>query len=396
MSRRNSPPSHPTTLPTGITKQDKPSHKAARRTGGSTRHPILMAHNDTETQHQSPHLTIAHSTPHHLHNLRRHKDRATNPSHATATSRSVDDTLAHPPKDNGRHHLLPTHRHRTGQSTPPDAPIVDYIHELPQLYPYDSESEHDSATCIDSDLYTLYSDAEDEPPNTIIDTGKNITSPCNNDNQQPNTPNPILAPLDIEGLAHVSDRCQQGLHKNSYVGDVMCLPKDVRMTRIYFQNVNGITLTGPSTWSEICAHVRDMEVDITLLAEHKLDTKQPKVMNKLYEEARKTFGLSSFSINAASTEIKSPTMYKPGGVLSLVTSSVKGRTLTSELDQHGRLLINHISSKWRTTDHYYRYIPSCCSRSTTSGPHHLCHPTVRRLHKGGTTQSHPSVETSCG
>ena len=78
-----------------------------------------------------------------------------------------------------------------------------------------------------------------------------------------------------------------------------------------------------------------MEVNIALLAEHKLDTGQPKVMHKLYEEARKTFGLSSFTINAASTEIESPTMYKPGGVLSLVTGGVKGRTLTSELDHYG-------------------------------------------------------------
>ena len=116
----------------------------------------------------------------------------------------------------------------------------------------------------------------------------------------------------------------------------MGLPKDATTTQIYFQNINGITLTDPGNWSNICEHVCDMEVDIALLAEHKLDTTQPRVMNRLYDEAQKTLGRGCFSINAASTEIASPTMYKPGGVLSLVTGGVKGRILKADRDPYGR------------------------------------------------------------
>lgn len=69
---------------------------------------------------------------------------------------------------------------------------------------------------------------------------------------------------------------------NFGIGDPMTLPKSHMITRIYFQNVNGITLTTPGTWDVTCEHIRDMEVDVALFAEHKLDTTQPQVTKKLY------------------------------------------------------------------------------------------------------------------
>ena len=79
-----------------------------------------------------------------------------------------------------------------------------------------------------------------------------------------------------------------------------------------------------------------MEVDVALLAEHKLDTTQPKVLGRLYEEARNIFCLGSFTINVAATDIETPTPYKPGGVLSLVNRGIKRRVLTTDHDPLGR------------------------------------------------------------
>ena len=81
-----------------------------------------------------------------------------------------------------------------------------------------------------------------------------------------------LAPMPIQGLTHIQGQQLPGMQDNFYVGDVMALPKNPTTTRVYFQNVNGINLTQLGNWSEICEHLRDMEVDIVLLAEHKLDT----------------------------------------------------------------------------------------------------------------------------
>ena len=79
-----------------------------------------------------------------------------------------------------------------------------------------------------------------------------------------------------------------------------------------------------------------MEVDLALLAEHKLDTHQPRVNQKLQDTARAVFGLGAFSIMAASTPVESPTMYKPGGVLSLINGNIKGRMLSTGKDPLGR------------------------------------------------------------
>ena len=150
------------------------------------------------------------------------------------------------------------------------------------------------------------------------------------------TATPTLAPLHIEGLEPVQESRTCGLNDNVYIGDVMGLPKQHTTTRLYFQNVNGINLHPSGNWSNICEHIRNMEVNIALLAEHKLDTTQPRVMKQLYKEARKTFGLGAFSINVATTNIPLPTMHKPGGVLSLISGGIKGCILHTDQDPLGR------------------------------------------------------------
>ena len=74
---------------------------------------------------------------------------------------------------------------------------------------------------------------------------------------------------------------------------------------------------------------------MALLAEHKLDTNQPRVTAKLYEAACKKYGLGSFPINATSTPIEAPTIRKPGGVLSIVHGGLKGCLLKTGTDELG-------------------------------------------------------------
>ena len=139
-------------------------------------------------------------------------------------------------------------------------------------------------------------------------------------------------PIHLEGLLPAQN---QAVHKNFYTGDTLQLPKPTSTMGVYFQNVNGINLTSTGNWDVICEHLQDMEVDIALLAKHKLDTNQPWVNQKLRDMARAVFGLGSFSIMAATTPVESPTMYKPGGVLSLINGNVKGRMLSADKDPLG-------------------------------------------------------------
>ena len=99
--------------------------------------------------------------------------------------------------------------------------------------------------------------------------------------------------------------------------------------------MNGINVNIHRHWNEMCQHLRDMEVDVALFAEHKLDTTQPRALGKLYDAARQVFGLGLFAINATSTPIESPTMYNPGVVMPLTHGNILGRILNSGQDPLG-------------------------------------------------------------
>ena len=79
-----------------------------------------------------------------------------------------------------------------------------------------------------------------------------------------------------------------------------------------------------------------MEPDISMWAEHNLDTHKPRVLGHLHDTARKIFGLGSYDLQAASTPIPATHAYKPGGTLSFVQGALRGRILERVSDPLGR------------------------------------------------------------
>ena len=139
-----------------------------------------------------------------------------------------------------------------------------------------------------------------------------------------------------------TDRPTPASHESSHVnhnhaiGDTLALPKQPNTTRIYFQNINGITVANPCTWEPLCMDILNMDIDISLWAEHKLDTHQPWIHKQLHDKARKILGLGSYELQIASTPVTSRTSFKPGGVLSLIQGSQRGRILDRGTDPLGR------------------------------------------------------------
>ena len=226
--------------------------------------------------------------------------------------------------------LNPTH---PPTPTLAETPQVPRLHTNPRGTNTTQSTGPTQADRIPQSEYSDYSNTVPQPRTQPVDPseGQNTYSSL----LVPAQVTPFLAPLDIEGLDPVQDSHTCGLQDNVYIGDVMGLPKSHTTMQLYFQNVNSINLHSSGNWSNICEHVRDIEVSIALLAEHKLDTTQPRVMLRLYKEAQKTFGLGAFLINTASTDIPSPTVHKPGGVLSLVNGGIKGRVLRTDQDHWG-------------------------------------------------------------
>ena len=146
-----------------------------------------------------------------------------------------------------------------------------------------------------------------------------------------------------------STRCHD--NTNHAVGDMLALPKQYDITRIYFQNINGTTVTNPSTWETLCTDIQHMDIDISLWAEHNLDIHKPWVQAKLHEATRKTFGLGSYDLQTGSTPIPSQTSYKPGGTLSLVQGPLRGRILERGHDKLGWWNYIKLRQHRPTSDH---------------------------------------------
>ena len=123
---------------------------------------------------------------------------------------------------------------------------------------------------------------------------------------------------------------------NAAIGDILSIPKEPLTTRLHFQNLDGMSISLGGSWDIVCDHWKRMEIDIALAAEHQLDTTQNRVKSKLHDGARKTFGLSNYTLQVGSTPISSPTAFKLGGTLAMAIGNVRGHILEMGSDALGR------------------------------------------------------------
>jgi hypothetical protein len=80
-----------------------------------------------------------------------------------------------------------------------------------------------------------------------------------------------------------------------------------------------------------------MEVDISLLCEHKLNTSIDEVISKMYKGARQVYGMGEFHLALGSTKATSVGYNsKPGGTPVTLIGPTKGRTQTTGADNMGR------------------------------------------------------------
>ena len=135
------------------------------------------------------------------------------------------------------------------------------------------------------------------------------------------------------------------LWANTAIGDCMAMPKPRHTTRVHFQNLNGVSLHKGGTWEHCCEQWQDMEVDIALACEHKIDTNHGSNLPTMHQQATQVLGCGAFQLEAAST----PTMgqrfdVKSGGTMSMVIGNSKGRILSTHSDHAGRWV--SISMNW--------------------------------------------------
>jgi hypothetical protein len=120
-------------------------------------------------------------------------------------------------------------------------------------------------------------------------------------------------------------------------GDVL-QDKPAHVTRIYSQNVNGLTFDRlGGQFEEVCQIHKEVQGDVFLGQEHNLDTTQLHVRSSLYdaakqhcERARLAFGTTPITFN---------TTYKPGGTFKMSSGSFSGRMTKQVQDPLGRWVL---------------------------------------------------------
>jgi hypothetical protein len=116
----------------------------------------------------------------------------------------------------------------------------------------------------------------------------------------------------------------------------MCIPKPDNTTRLHFQNINGASLGKGGTWELVAEEWKNMEVDIGLVCEHKLDTTYKGVISSLREGAERHLGKGTVRLLAGSTPTEHQRQYKPGGTLIAAIGPTSGRVMKYHTDIAGR------------------------------------------------------------
>jgi hypothetical protein len=115
------------------------------------------------------------------------------------------------------------------------------------------------------------------------------------------------------------------------------LPKEPNITRLHFQNINGVSLRNGGTWELVCDHYKQMEVDIALACEHKVDTTHKTNLATMRAHATKLLGQGTFTLEAASTPSQARRWEtKSGGTLAMAIGPTKGRIASTYSDDAGR------------------------------------------------------------
>ncbi|KAI2492122.1 hypothetical protein MHU86_22426 [Fragilaria crotonensis] len=130
---------------------------------------------------------------------------------------------------------------------------------------------------------------------------------------------------------------------NAPWGDVL-QEKPSHVTRIYSQNVNGLTFDRRGgQFEEVCRVHKEVQADIFVGQEHNLDTTQYHVRSSLYDAAKQHCERARLIFGT--TPIPFHSTYKPGGTFILSSGNFSGRMAKQVQDPWGRWVLQEFAGR---------------------------------------------------
>lgn len=129
-------------------------------------------------------------------------------------------------------------------------------------------------------------------------------------------------------------------------GDVLT-SKAANCTRVYVQNVNGLSLDRRGgQLNDVCKVIQEVQGDVFCGQEHNLDVTQMHIRSILYDTVKKYWQRTKFI--AGTTPIPFRTPYKPGGTFLLTIGSFSGHIIRQSQDRWGRWVIQEFVGRLGT------------------------------------------------
>lgn len=166
----------------------------------------------------------------------------------------------------------------------------------------------------------------------------NNIDPLLNDPEQNPAPNIPTLLQNISVFFRPRARRQEAIppmKTNDAFGDRMRTPIDNDTTRMYFINLNGLSLQNKAEkFRTLCEEMNKANVHLFAAAEHNLDTNKFIVRQSLQNIARKTF--QHHAIQTATSSTLADKFYKPGGTMLMAQGNLVGRIKERGSDSLGR------------------------------------------------------------
>lgn len=142
----------------------------------------------------------------------------------------------------------------------------------------------------------------------------------------------MMNPDTFDELEAMVDGTTEG---SEFIGDPMDENPPETITRIYVQNLNGLTWNKDGgRWPYICETMEAIQADIACFSELNTDTNRYEIRTKMEELCRHQF--DQHHLVLASSANKTASHYKPGGTAILARNAVTSRIKSHTRDRMGR------------------------------------------------------------
>ena len=122
---------------------------------------------------------------------------------------------------------------------------------------------------------------------------------------------------------------------SEFVGEPLDENPTESTTRIYIQNLNGLTWNGEGgRWPYVCEAMEAIQADVACFSELNTDANKYEIRTKMEEICRRQFDQNCLVLSTAPN--KTTTSYKPGGTAILARNTITSRIKSHTRDRMGR------------------------------------------------------------